>query len=134
MADVKDIRQAAQYSVGEAGPMDQWEAKLFVGRALGFSGMEVSINRMAPGQAVPFLHQHRQHEEMYLFLQGHGQFQVNGETFDVKPGTIVRVAPEAKRAWRNNADEDLYCVIIQANVNALTDQDGIINDDPMAWA
>ncbi len=133
MAEVTNIRKGAHYSVGEAGPLDQLDSKLFIGRSLDFTSMEVSLNRFAPGQEVPFVHQHRQHEEMYLFIQGHGQFQVDGETFDVKPGTIVRVLPEAHRAWRNNSDRDLLCVVIQANVNSLTDNDGIRLDGPVTW-
>lgn len=133
MAEVTNIRHGQNYAVGEAGPLDQLDAKLFLGKALGFTGMEVSLNRFRPGDEVPFVHQHREHEEMYLFVKGHGQFQVDGEVFDVKPGTIVRVLPEGKRAWRNNSTEDLYCVVIQANVGSLTDKDGIINDDPLTW-
>lgn len=133
MAGVSDVRRGINYTVGETGPMDQLDAKLFVGQDLGFTGMQVSLNRFAPGQEVPFLHQHRQHEEMYVFIQGNGQFQVDGETFDVKPGTIVRVLPDGKRAWRNNSDQDLLCVVIQANLDSLTGQDGIRMDQPIAW-
>ncbi|NMP23876.1 cupin domain-containing protein [Sulfobacillus harzensis] len=133
MAEITNIRQGKNYTVGETGNLDALDAKLFLGQALGFTGMEVSLNRFRPGQEVPFVHQHRQHEEMYLFIKGHGQFQVDNETFEVKPGTVVRVLPEAKRAWRNNSSEDLYCIVIQANVGSLTDNDGIINDDPLTW-
>lgn len=134
MAEVNEIRSGKNFAVGEAGPMEALDGKLFLGKALGFSGMEVSLNRFAPGQEVPFIHQHRLHEEMYLFIQGHGQFQVDGEVFDVQPGTIVRVLPQAKRAWRNSsADEDLLCVIVQANVESLTGQDGIRLDEPLNW-
>ena len=133
MASVTDVRHGENYSVGETGPMSQLDAKLFVGQALGFTGMEVSLNRFEPGQEVPFVHQHRQHEEMYLFIQGRGQFQVDGETFDVEPGTIVRVLPDAKRAWRNNSGEDLLCIVIQANVDTLTGQDGIRLEEPLTW-
>ncbi|MCL5116704.1 MAG: cupin domain-containing protein [Firmicutes bacterium] len=133
MAEISNVRQGKNYSVGEAGPLEALDGKLFVGQTLGFTGMEVSLNRFAPGQVVPFLHQHRRHEEMYVFIKGHGQFQVDGETFDVKPGTIVRVSPEGNRAWRNNSQDDLYCLVVQANVDSLTGQDGIRNDGPIAW-
>lgn len=133
MAAVSDIRTGQNYSVGHTGPLAELDGKLFVGQALGFSGMEVSLNRFAPGQAVPFIHQHRQHEEMYLFLSGHGQFQVDDDVFDVGPGTIVRVAPEAKRGWRNNGTVDLQCIVIQANQGSLTDKDGIKLDETPKW-
>lgn len=133
VAEVTNIRSGTHYTVGEAGSLEELDAKLFVGRALGFTGMEVSLNRFAPGQSVPFVHQHRKHEEMYLFIKGHGEFQIDKETFPVGPGTVVRVLPDAKRAWRNNATEELYCVVIQANLDTLTGQDGIRHDHDPVW-
>lgn len=133
MADVKDVRQGNHYTVAEAGALEQLDGKLFLGKSLEFTGMEVSLNRFAPGQAVPFLHDHREHEEMYLFLKGQGQFRVDNEVFDVHPGTVVRVAPGGQRGWRNNGSEDLYCVVIQANRGSLTGQDGIRLEGDLNW-
>ncbi len=133
MADITHIRSGQNYTVGEAGALESLDAKLFVGKALGFTGMEVSLNRFSPGQAVPFLHKHRAHEEMYLFLRGTGEFQVDDDVFPVGPGSIVRVAPEAIRGWRNNGSEDLYCIVIQANQQSLTSSDGIKLDDHPKW-
>lgn len=133
MAEVTNIHSATNYTVGQAGPLELLDSKLFIGRSLDFTGMEVSLNRFVPGQTVPFLHQHRQHEEMYLFIKGHGQFQVDGDIIDVGPGTIIRVLPDGMRAWRNNSDEDLYCIVIQANAGTLTGQDGIRHETPPVW-
>lgn len=133
MAAVENIRQGKNYTVGESGPLEGLDGKLFLGKALGFTGMEISLNRFSPGQVVPFLHQHRQHEEMYIFIQGEGQFQVDGDVFEVHPGTVVRVSPEGSRAWRNNSTQDLYCIIVQANQDSLTDQDGIRGEHLISW-
>lgn len=133
MAAVSEIRSGKHYSVGQSGPLASLDGKLFLGQALGFSGMEVSLNRFGPGQSVPFLHQHRKHEEMYLFLSGHGQFQVDDEVFEVGPGTVVRVVPEAIRGWHNNGSSDLTCIVIQANEGSLTDKDGIRLDQAPNW-
>ncbi len=43
MASVTNIRQGKNYAAGEAGPMEALDEKLFIGKALGFSGMEVSL-------------------------------------------------------------------------------------------
>ena len=133
LTEIRAVRQGKHFSVVESGAPESWDGKLFLGQALDFSGMEVSLNRFSPGQEVPFLHQHAQHEEMYLFIRGRGQFQVDGEIFEVGPGTVVRVAPDGKRAWRNQSNEDLYCIVVQANVGSLTDKDGIRNPDPLTW-
>jgi quercetin dioxygenase-like cupin family protein len=134
MAEITQVRRGKHYTVGEAGDIAELDQKLFVGKPLGFTGMEVSLNRFLPGQEVPFLHQHKKHEEMYLFIQGHGQFQVDGEVFDVHPGTIVRVLPDGKRAWRNNSQQDLVAIVIQANLDSLTDQDGIRHEGTIDWS
>ena len=133
MSEVSRIRNGTHYTVGQVGPLEALDNKLFVGQSLGFTGMEVSLNRFVPGQEVPFLHRHRLHEEMYLFIRGHGQFQIDGDYIDIEPGTIVRIAPEAIRGWRNNSTEDLYCIVIQANLESLTGQDGIRLGSPAQW-
>jgi uncharacterized cupin superfamily protein len=133
MAEITNIRSGAHYQSGEAGPLSQLDAKLFIGKTLGFTGMEVSLNRAVPGQTSPFLHAHKQHEELYLFLEGTGEFQVDGEIFPVRAGTAVRVAPEAQRAWRNNGSQDLLFVVVQANVDTLTGQDGIRGEGAVHW-
>jgi mannose-6-phosphate isomerase-like protein (cupin superfamily) len=36
-------------------------------------------------------------EELYLVLDGHATFEIDGETFDAPAGTFVAVAPESRR-------------------------------------
>ena len=36
-------------------------------------------------------------EELYVVLEGHATFEIDGETFDAPAGTFVSVRPEAKR-------------------------------------
>ena len=133
MASVRDVRSGAHYTVGEAGPLAELDAKLFIGQPMGFSSMEVSLNRIAPGTGSPFMHQHREHEELYLFLQGHGQFLIDGTVIPVEAGTLVRVEPEARRAWRNNGDTDLEFIVVQANRHSLKGQDGVRLEDKAPW-
>lgn len=133
MAEVREIRRGIHYAVGETGRLEDLDRKLFVGKPLGFTGMEVSLNRVPPGQGVPFMHRHRLHEEMYLFLRGQGEFQVDDTLFPVQAGTVVRVDPEAVRGWHNTGSDDLYCIVIQANAGSLTGDDGIRLDDAPNW-
>ena len=65
--------------------------------ALGLTGAEVSINRMAAGTQVPFVHSHKQNEEIYGFLAGRGTMTIDGEPVAVAEGDWMRVAPAAKR-------------------------------------
>lgn len=110
--------------------------KVFLRPHLGLTGMEVSLGVLPPGTGIPFLHRHQTHEELYIFVRGQGQFQVDGEVIDVREGTAIRVAPQGARAWRNNSKEPLYYVVVQAPVNGFeagSTDDGRPVDAAPAW-
>ena len=110
--------------------------KVFLGERLHLTSMEVSINKLPAGRAVPFLHKHRTHEELYAFIRGHGQFLVDGKVIEIQEGTCIRVAPGAARAWRNNSTEDLYYVVVQATDGSMKSPgiaDGMRVDEPVVW-
>ena len=46
---------------------------------LGLTGCEVSVNDLPAGAAVPFVHAHRQNEELYGILSGAGEIWLDGE-------------------------------------------------------
>jgi len=132
------------FSVVEAGPFnnllnmskDPAPGKYFLKDRLGLTGMEVSLNQLPEGGSIPFYHTHRENEELYLFIGGKGQFQVDGQIFDVKEGTAVRVAPEGERTLRNNGTGDLYFIVIQVQAGSLRQwvmTDGVISDKPVTW-
>jgi len=137
------------YTQMETGPISEWPnytislpgleipGKLFIKKTLGLTGCEISINAMPPGGEVPFYHTHQQNEEVYVFIAGRGQLQVDGEILDVKEGSIVRIAPDASRIWRNNSDDLLVYLVIQVKENSLeqySSGDGTILDAAPSWA
>jgi mannose-6-phosphate isomerase-like protein (cupin superfamily) len=110
--------------------------KVFLNERLHLTGMEVSVNKLPPGKGMPFVHKHKTHEELYLFIKGKGQFQVDGELIEVTEGTALRIAPDAARTWRNNSSEDLYYVVIQAKVDSMAGGpkgDGMIVEQSVPW-
>ena len=110
--------------------------KVFLKEELGLTGMELSLNKVPPGAQSPFLHHHVEHEELYLFVQGEGQFQVDGKVFDVREGSVVRVAPAGVRGLRNTGRQDLYFVCVQAkwgSLEARTIADGRKVQGPLLW-
>jgi mannose-6-phosphate isomerase-like protein (cupin superfamily) len=113
------------------------EGKLFLKEALELTGMEVSLNQIPPGVAVPFLHKHKQNEELYIFVKGTGRFLVDGEAIDVRPGTVVRVSPQGERAWRNDSKtEELHYIVVQARAGTMQDttiSDGERVANPPRW-
>lgn len=111
--------------------------KRFLGGDLGLDGMEVSLNSLGPGESIPFVHGHRLNEELYLFLSGRGQMQLDDEVIEVSAGTAVRVTPPVMRCWRNTGSKPLTCIVIQAQSGSLTQatlHDGFISQRGPSWS
>lgn len=129
IADIKDY-------VLELGPEIRIPGKVFGGQALAATGAEFSIQIFAPGQETGFLHTHRNHEELYFFLAGKGEFLVDGKVFAVEEGSVVRVAPAGRRSVRNNGDQPLVMLCVQYRADTFTAEDaadGNILSDPVKW-
>jgi mannose-6-phosphate isomerase-like protein (cupin superfamily) len=94
--------------------------KLFLQGLLGSAGLEVSLNVVPPGKGIPFLHKHRQNDEVYVVVGGRGQFLVDGRALDVAEGSVVRISPPAARAWRNNSEAPLYFLCLQYRADSVT--------------
>lgn len=57
----------------------QNEPRVELKDALNLSGCELSINELPANASVPFVHSHKQNEELYLVLKGGGALFVGGE-------------------------------------------------------
>lgn len=86
---------------------------------LGLTGAEVSINRLPAGAGVPFVHAHRENEEVYGVLAGRGSATIDGEEVELAAGDWLRVAPAAKRRFRAADDEGIAFVCIQTRQGSL---------------
>lgn len=129
LADIKDY-------VLELGPEIRIPGKVFGGAVLGATGGEFSFQVFAPGQETGFLHTHKNHEELYFFLKGSGEFQVDGKVFPVEEGSVVRVAPAGKRSVRNNGPDPLVMLCVQYRGNTFTADDATDGDilaEPVKW-
>lgn len=115
------------YTTEHTGPLETllnrdfmgFHGKYFIGRELGLTGCEVSLNRLPAGKGMPFVHSHKKNEELYIVLRGSGTFFIDGEEFPIQEGSLIRVAPEGERAWRAGA-EDLYFICVQAETGSLS--------------
>ena len=120
----------------ELGPEVKIPGKVFGGAALGATGGEFSMQVFQPDTETGFLHTHKLHEELYFFLSGEGQFQVDGQVFPVREGSVVRVSPEVKRSIRNNGTEPLVMLCVQYRGNTFTEEDatdGVILNEQVKW-
>ena len=112
--------------------------KVFVGQALQATGSELSFQVLVPNQDSGFLHTHKTHEELYLILKGEGEYQVDGEIFSVSEGSIIRVAPDGKRALKNTGKDEMLMLCIQYKANSFAENDspagdGVILNDTLTW-
>lgn len=149
MKEIKTIASAANFSaisVGalnelgdyilELGPEIKIPGKVFGGAALGATGGEFSFQVFQPGTESGFLHTHKNHEELYFFLNGKGEFQVDGEVFPIAEGSVVRVDPAGKRSVRNNGTTPLVMLCVQYRGNTFTSEDaadGVILNEEVKW-
>jgi len=110
--------------------------KQFVGKILKTTGTEISFQILPPFTEIPFLHQHKQHEEIYVFIKGSGQFQVDESVFNVSEGSVVRISPNGKRTYRNNSENPLIFICIQCKADSLDKffiEDGYRVDGKILW-
>lgn len=149
MKEIRTIATAANFkaiSVGNLSELDGYvlqlgsdvkiPGKVFGGAATGATGGDFSFQVFAPGTETGFLHTHKRHEELYFFLGGTGEFQVDGEAFPVGEGSVVRVAPEGRRSVRNNGTTPLVMLCVQYAAATFTEADaadGVILNEPVQW-
>lgn len=120
----------------ELGPGVKIPGKVFGGAATGATGGEFSFQLFQPGTETGFLHTHKNHEELYFFLSGKGEFQVDGKVFPVGEGSVVRVAPAGARSVRNNGDAPLVMLCVQYRGGTFTAEDaadGNLLNEPVRW-
>lgn len=105
------------------------EARTELHDKLSLTGAEISINNLPAGAGVPFVHSHKNNEEIYVVLSGKGQAVIDGETIELAAGDWVRISPAAKRQFSAVADSAISFACIQVKENSL---EGYTMDDAVA--
>ena len=136
-ADFGKLNELGDY-VLELGPDVKIPGKVFGGAALQTTGADFSLQVFQPGTETGFLHTHKTHEELYFFLSGEGEYQVDGEVFPISEGSVIRVAPDGMRALRNNGTEPMVMICVQYKAGSFGKDDDImtdgnISDAPVKW-
>ncbi|MBN2522982.1 MAG: cupin domain-containing protein [Bacteroidales bacterium] len=150
MKKVKIISEGENYTAIDIGEFDKLmgysylhpklhhivKGKVFIGETVKSSGTEISFQILPPATDIGFLHKHKNHEEIYIFIKGKGQFQVDGNILDVKQGTIIRVSADGSRTWRNNSDAEMIIMVIQSQEGSLDSHfiaDGFRTKGEISW-
>ena len=87
--------------------------------ALRLTGAEISVNEMPAGASVPFVHAHKQNEEIYYILSGRGTMVVDNDSVSLAAGDWLRIAPAARRQMSAAPDSPLTYICIQVKAGSL---------------
>ena len=97
--------------------------------ALHLTGAEVSINALPAGASVPFVHAHRENEEIYGILEGEGEVEIDGNRYPLAAGDWLRISPAAMRRFFAGEKSGIKYVCIQVkegSLGAYTASDAVI--------
>ena len=102
----------AKTNIGNGGRVELHET-------LSLTGSEISINNLPAGASVPFVHSHKNNEEVYGIISGKGKAVIDGEEITLVAGDWLRISPAAKRQFFASQDEGISFVCIQTKENSL---------------
>ena len=87
---------------------------LLARRSLGLSSFGMNLVEIPPGERIP---EHdetdRNHEEVFIFLDGSPSLVVDGREIEAPAGTFARLDPGLRRTVVNNGD-DIAAVLIMS--------------------
>ena len=92
MSQLTIKKEGNGFAVARVGNLAAFSGKAFLKDAMSLTGVEVSFGTLAPGEAVPFNHKHKQNVEVFIVLSGTGGFTLDGEDFAVESGDALRTA------------------------------------------
>lgn len=95
------------------------EARTELHEKLSLTGAEVSINQLPAGANVPFVHSHRNNEEIYGVIAGKGKAVIDGTEIELTTGDWLKISPAAKRQFFAASDSGITFVCIQVRENSL---------------
>ena len=117
------MKNYAKTNIGNEGRTELHET-------LGLTGAEISINQLPAGAGIPFVHSHKNNEEIYGILSGKGKVVIDGEEILLTAGDWLKIVPAAKRQFSAAEDCGITFVCIQTKENSLG---GFTADDAIVY-
>jgi mannose-6-phosphate isomerase-like protein (cupin superfamily) len=117
--DLGNLDELMEYSLIHKVNKQKIEGKVFLKDATNATGSEISFNSLAANTEQPYFHIHNKNEETYIILKGFGFFEVDETYFDIKEGSVIRVAPKGVRGICNSSDETMIYMVVQTKENSL---------------
>lgn len=95
------------------------EARIELHETLALTGAEISINTLSAGECVPFVHRHKNNEEIYGIISGSGKAVIDCEEIVLSEGDWIKVSPAGKRQFFADKNSSITYICIQVNENSL---------------
>src|SRR4051812_37983089 len=90
-----------------------------VRRTLGIDSFGINVVEIQPGQGIPEHNEaDRDHEELFVVLDGDLVAIVDGERHPAPARTYLRVDPQPLRTFTNESDEVAHLLIVSAPVSS----------------
>ena len=100
---------------------------VLVRRSLGIGSFGINAVELPPGESIPEHDESgREHEEVFLVLDGEAIVVVEGVDHPVRRGSYARLDPAVRRTVRNDSGAVASVLIISAPVTS--------GYEPMEWA
>ena len=106
------------------------ENRIELHEKLSLTGAEISLIDLPAGAIVPFVHSHKENEEIYGILSGNGNAIIDGEEISLSTGDWLKIAPAAKRQFFASDISGITYICIQVKENSLehfTAEDAVID-------
>ena len=94
-----------------------YESRTELHDTLNLTGCEISKNTLCEGTNVPFVHSHKNNEEIYYIVSGKGYALLDNEKVELNEGDFIKVNPICKR--QIFAKTKLTYICIQVRTNSL---------------
>ncbi|WP_418584345.1 cupin domain-containing protein [Holdemanella porci] len=121
-----EVIQTSNYKKTNVGN----EGRTELHEALSLTGAEVSINSLPAGASVPFVHSHKNNEEIYGVITGKGTVIIDGDTVEITAGDWLKISPAVKRQIFAANDSGITYICIQVKENSL---DGFTVNDAIIY-
>jgi uncharacterized cupin superfamily protein len=104
-----------------------WPKWSLARRSLGVSSFGMNVCHLEPGEDIPEHHEaERDHEEVFIVLEGSPAMVIEGEEHPLRPGSFARLDPTLMRTVRNVGSEPATVLIVSAPRSS--------GYEPLSWA
>jgi len=115
------------YTIARREELERTGNWTLVRRSLGCRAFGVNLVDIPPGESIP---EHdetgRDQEELFFVVAGSPTLVIDGEEHTAPSGTFARIAPELRRAVRNDSSQPSSVLIVSAPTTS--------GYQPMEWA